>query len=120
MNLIQLYQCFADETRLRILHLLMQGSLCVCHFQTILDAPQVKISKHLAYLKKKGVVVATRHQNWMVYHLATDGAPELSLQLQCLAACVRKQALYQGDLKRLRKIAPQARAIANECGVGCC
>jgi DNA-binding transcriptional ArsR family regulator len=49
MDLIQIYQCFCDRTRLRILHLLTKSSLCVCHFQDILGEPQVKISKHLAY-----------------------------------------------------------------------
>ncbi|PYK63832.1 MAG: ArsR family transcriptional regulator, partial [Verrucomicrobia bacterium] len=48
MDLIQIYQCFCDRTRLRILHLLRRSPLCVCHFQDILDEPQVKISKHLA------------------------------------------------------------------------
>ncbi len=48
MSLIQIYQCLCDETRLRILHLLQDGELCVCHFQQILEEPQVKISKHLA------------------------------------------------------------------------
>ena len=41
MNLVQMYRCLCDETRLRILHLLKQGPLCVCHFQDILQLPQV-------------------------------------------------------------------------------
>jgi hypothetical protein len=57
MDLIRICQCFCDETRLRILNL-----LCVCHFQSILDEPQVKIFKHLLYLKTKGFgsIEATR------------------------------------------------------------
>ena len=49
--LVQIYRCLCDENRLRIVHLLKQGPLCVCHFQTILQLPQVTISKHLAYLR---------------------------------------------------------------------
>ena len=60
MDLIQIYQCFCDRTRLRILNLLAQGPLCVCHFQEILGEPQVKISKHLGYLKEREIVVAER------------------------------------------------------------
>ena len=67
--LIQIYQCFCDETRLRILNLLSRGPLCVCHLQTLLDEAQVKISKHLSYLREKGLVDAERHQNWMIYAL---------------------------------------------------
>ncbi len=51
MDLIQIYQCLCDPTRLRILHLLTQTPLCVCHFQEILGEPQVKVSKHLSYLR---------------------------------------------------------------------
>ena len=56
MKLVQIYQCFCDPTRLRILHLLTQTPLCVCHFQDALREPQVKISKHLAYLRSRGLV----------------------------------------------------------------
>jgi len=58
MNLVQIYRCLCDKTRLRILHLLKQGPLCVCHFQDILQVPQVAVSKHLAYLRKTGMVEA--------------------------------------------------------------
>ena len=50
MELVPIYQCLCDRTRLRILNLLDSGPLCVCHFQTLLKEGQVKISKHLAYL----------------------------------------------------------------------
>ena len=58
MKLVQIYQCLCDETRLRLLNLLLQGPLCVCHFQRALDEPQVKISKHLSYLRTRGLVKA--------------------------------------------------------------
>ena len=74
MDLVQIYQCFCDLTRLRILHLLTKSPLCVCHFQDILREPQVKISKHLAYLRRRGMVVATRDKNWMIYSLSTKRA----------------------------------------------
>src|ERR1700733_230693 len=67
MKLLQIYRCFCDETRLRILHLLAQGPLCVCHFQDILRLPQVAVSKHLAYLRAGGLVTAQRHEKWMIY-----------------------------------------------------
>jgi DNA-binding transcriptional ArsR family regulator len=60
VDLVQIYQCFCDRTRLRILNLLCKTPLCVCHFQELLHEPQVKISKHLGYLKSRGLVEANR------------------------------------------------------------
>ena len=104
MKLIQIYRCFCDETRLRLLHLLTQGPLCVCHFQDILKEPQVAISKHLAYLRANGLVLAQRHEKWMIYQLPKNAPPELDLQLRCLQDCVRSNPIFREDLKRLKKM----------------
>ena len=104
MDLVQIYQCFSDRTRLRILHLLIQSPLCVCHFQTILGESQVKISKHLAYLRDKGMVEVERDQNWMVYSLPRKRTPELEANLKCLQACVRSDRVFARDLKKLAVI----------------
>jgi len=102
--LIEIYRCLCDETRLRILHLLTQKPLCVCHFQSILDLPQVAVSKHLAYLKQRGMVEATRHEQWMIYRLPKKRSAELNLQLGCLQDCVQSQPVFREDLRRLRKL----------------
>lgn len=101
MDLVQIYQCFCDRTRLRILHLLGESPLCVCHFQEILDEPQVKISKHLAYLRQRGMVVAEREQNWMIYSLPETRALELEANLKCLQDCVQTDKVFRRDLKKL-------------------
>ncbi len=102
--LIQIYRCLCDETRLRIVHLLTKGPLCVCHFQTILQLPQVAISKHLAYLREHGLAEATRHEQWMIYSLPGKPSKELDLQLGCLQDCAQTHAVFRGDLKRLSDI----------------
>ena len=104
MKLVQIYRCLCDETRLRILHLLRQGPLCVCHFQEILKEPQVPISKHLAYLRENGLVQAQRHEKWMIYQLPAKAPPELELQLRCLQDCVQSNPVFREDLKRLKKM----------------
>lgn len=104
MDLIQIYQCFCDRTRLRILNLLAQTPLCVCHFQEILSEPQVKISKHLAYLRERKMVVAQRQQNWMVYSLPRKPASELEMNLKCLQDCVQSDPVFKRDLKALLKL----------------
>ena len=79
MELVQIYECLCDETRLRLLNVLAQGPLCVCHFQEILCEPQVKISKHLAYLRARGLVEVERQGNWMVYELPPKPSREVEL-----------------------------------------
>src|ERR1700757_152351 len=104
MDLIQIYECLCDRTRLRILHLLTKSSLCVCHFQDILGEPQVKISKHLGYLRKRGMVAATRDQNWMIYSLPKRRTRELELNLKCLQDCVQSDPIFGRDLKKLAQL----------------
>jgi ArsR family transcriptional regulator len=104
MELVQIYQCFCDPTRLRILHLLTHSPLCVCHFQDILREPQVKISKHLAYLRSRRLVVVSRHKNWMIYSLATKDASALMKNLKCLRDCVRSNPVFARDLREFARL----------------
>ena len=104
MDLIQIYQCFCDATRLRIIHLLTKGPLCVCHFQDVLDLPQTKVSQHLAYLRKKGLVETTRHGQWIIYSLPGKPPVELENNLKCLQDCAQTDTRFQADLERLEKI----------------
>lgn len=104
MELIQIYQCLYDRTRLRTLHLLGQGPLCVCHFQEILGEPQVKMSKHLGYLKARGLVQSERRGNWMVYSLPERLAPELEANLKCLQDCVQTEPEFRADLRKLGEL----------------
>jgi ArsR family transcriptional regulator len=104
MKLLQIYRCFCDETRLRILHLLKQGPLCVCHFQDILKLPQVAVSKQLACLRANDLVIAQRHEKWMIYRLPEKAPAELDLQLRCLQDCVQSHPVFLEDLKRLKRL----------------
>jgi ArsR family transcriptional regulator len=101
MDLIQIYQCFCDATRLRIIHLLTKGPLCVCHFQDILEVPQTKVSQHLAYLRKKGMVETTRHGQWIIYSLPAKPTAELENNLKCLQDCAQTDNRFRADLKKL-------------------
>src|SRR5436190_8862396 len=110
VDLIQVYQCFCDQTRLRLLDLLRQGPVCVCHFQEILGEPQVKISKHLAYLRARRAVVTRRCGNWMIYSLARTSGRELGNNLECLQELVRTDPVFRRDRKRLSALR------SNNCG----
>jgi len=111
MNLVQIYRCLCDRTRLRILHLLKQGPLCVCHFQEILQLPQVAVSKHLACLRRTGMVEARRHEHWMIYSLPASPGRELDLQLRCLQDCVQTEPVFRADLRRLKALGPKCNWI---------
>ena len=104
VELIEIYQCFCDATRLRIIHLLTRGPLCVCHFQEILSVAQTKVSQHLAYLRKKGMVQCTRHGTWMIYSLPSKPPLELEANLKCLQDCAPTDKRFGADLKALEKL----------------
>lgn len=65
-----LFKGLSDPTRLRILNLLCEGEVCVCHFVDALGLAQPIVSRHLAYLKKTGLVEARREGKWMHYSWA--------------------------------------------------
>src|ERR1700749_5175320 len=82
-DLSRCFQALGDNTRLRLLNLLGEQEVCVCYFVEILDAPQPKISRHLAYLRKAGIVSARREGKWMHYRIvmpAHTGATQILRQ----------------------------------------
>lgn len=104
MDLIQIYQCLCDRTRLRIVNLLAHGPLCVCHFQQILDIPQAKVSQHLAYLRKHEMVETTRKGTWIIYSLPAKPTRELEANLKCLQDCTTSDKMFHEDMLRLSKV----------------
>lgn len=114
MELIKIYQCLCDRTRLRILNLLGRGPLCVCHFQEVLREPQVKISKHLGYLRSRGLVARRRSGNWVIYSLPPKPTRELAANLSCLQDCCREDPVFGKDLARLSKLTHKS-ADAKPC-----
>ncbi len=104
MKLVRIYQCLCDETRLRILNLLTQRSLCVCHLQEILGRPQAQVSQHLARMKKDGLVESSRHNNWMIYSLPKKTPEALDAHLRCLQDCAGTESVFRTDLSALRKL----------------
>lgn len=114
MDILKVYESFSDGTRLRILHLLTQRkSLCVCHLQSVLEEPQVKISRHLAYLRRRELVEVTQEGNWRYYSLPKPCTKELRLNLKCLKTLAAEHATFQRDLERLDEHAPAVETCAN-------
>jgi len=102
-----IFRALSDRTRLRILNLLQSGEVCVCHIVAVLGSPQPTVSRHLAYLRKVGLVVARKEGLWMHYRLAPARSKSHEMLLACLAQCFREEAVFAKDGERLRgKIQP--------------
>ena len=98
-----IFRAFSDRTRLRILNLLGPGELCVCDLVRIINVPQPKISRHLAYLRKARLVTARKEGLWMHYTLA-PARNEFHLKLlECLACCFTDVPELARDARRLNK-----------------
>ena len=103
MKLLPIYECLCDPTRLRLLSLLQAaGPLCVCHLQHALNEPQVKISKHLSYLRRHGLVQSRREGHWKHYRIVPRPSAALNRNLDCLRECAAAEPTFARDLKRLR------------------
>ena len=104
-----LFKAFADATRVRLLNLLAQREHCVCEFQSILCVPQPKISRHLAYLRRAGLVRTRRDGKWIYYSLAPAGNAVHTSLLRWLRGCFTEICFLQRDLKRDRRSKPMVR-----------
>jgi ArsR family transcriptional regulator len=108
-DLALLFAAFSDRTRLRLLNLMDGREVCVCYFVEILGQSQPKISRHLAYLRRAGVVAARREGKWMHYRIAVPSHAGAARILRETLAVVRQEKAMQADLARLGKAccAPQ-------------
>lgn len=100
----RLFRAFSDTTRLRILYLLRDGELCVCDLVEVMRIPQPTISRHLAYLRKAGVVKAREERSWNFYTLATPQSAVHRRLLDCLAACIHELPQLADEAKRARDV----------------
>ncbi|MBM3861126.1 MAG: winged helix-turn-helix transcriptional regulator [Verrucomicrobia bacterium] len=99
-----LFKAFADETRVRILSLLAAKEQCVCELQATLQVPQPTISRHLAYLRRMGLVVERKEGKWVIYELAPAGDAVHESLLKCLRGCFQQVEMLKKDSARRGKI----------------
>jgi ArsR family transcriptional regulator len=104
-----IFAALADPTRLRLLNLMAGREVCVCYFVEILAQGQPKISRHLAYLRKAGLVAARREGKWMHYRMALPADPAAASILKATLASLPADKQMQADLARLERAccAPQ-------------
>ena len=102
-HLALFFAALADPTRLRLLHLMKDGEICVCFLQGVLQANQPKISRHLAYLRRAGLVEARREGKWMYYRLKKQES-DLRQILDLALRRAGREAEVRQDMKRLAEI----------------
>lgn len=102
-DLAKVFRALADETRLRILALLRDGEVCVCHIHGGLRLPQPTVSRHLAYLRESGLVEARRQGVWMYYRLAAPKSPVMHQVVQAALHALTHAEITSIDAVRLRK-----------------
>jgi ArsR family transcriptional regulator len=108
-DLTLLFAALADRTRLRLLNLMNGKEVCVCYFVEILGQSQPKISRHLAYLRRAGIVTARREGKWMHYKIVEPTNAGASRILRQTLAAIGQEKAMKADLARRGKAccAPQ-------------
>ena len=97
----QFFRALADRTRLRLLNLMGEKEVCVCYFVAVLKLSQPKISRHLAYLRRAGIVGARRQGKWMHYRLLIPSDPRAAHILKHTLAWVQQDAEMRQDQAQL-------------------
>lgn len=105
-----MFRAFSDRTRLRILHLLLSGEMCVCDIVSITRVPQPTASRHLGYLLRAGLIVKKKQGLWAHYRLvAPDSSFHRSL-MKCLRECFHDVPELARDAKRVSRACCQPRS----------
>jgi ArsR family transcriptional regulator, arsenate/arsenite/antimonite-responsive transcriptional repressor len=102
-DLASLFAALADRTRLRLLNLMNGREVCVCYFVEILKQGQPKISRHLAYLRRAGIVSARREGKWMHYRIERPTDADAAAILDATLTSFGADREMQSDLSRLGK-----------------
>lgn len=104
-----LFKALADRTRLRLINLIGEDEVCVCFFVEVLKTNQPKISRHLAYLRKAGVVSARREGKWIHYRIVEPPDEHAANIFREVRTWLKNDHVMKGDRIRLAQIccAPQ-------------
>jgi ArsR family transcriptional regulator, arsenate/arsenite/antimonite-responsive transcriptional repressor len=116
VSLDQIFRALADPTRLRLINLMSEQEICVCYFIQVIEAPQPKISRHLAYLRRAGIVAARRDGKWMHYRLTMPQNSHASSILKRTIAALKSDKQMQRDCQRLDRACRGANSLVQVIG----
>jgi ArsR family transcriptional regulator, arsenate/arsenite/antimonite-responsive transcriptional repressor len=98
------FRALADRSRLRLLNLIGDNEVCVCFFVEALGMSQPKISRHLGYLRRAGMVASRREGKWMHYRISAPSEPHAAAVLRAVRAALAHEQQMQLDRDRLAKL----------------
>lgn len=110
-DLARVFKALSDESRLRILNLLFfSGELCVCDIESVMGFTQTKVSRHLSYLRRAGLVEDRRQGFWMLYSIARPKDEEQRRVVDFLGLLLKANVVAKRD----------ARHLSASINTGCC
>jgi ArsR family transcriptional regulator, arsenate/arsenite/antimonite-responsive transcriptional repressor len=115
-----LFKALADKTRLRILALLGKNEVCVCHIHDSLGLPQPTVSRHLAYLRRTGLVAARRDGVWMHYQVSRSLSPAIQGILAAAVSALQQLPATAQDRKQFQRSFGQLYVHDSPAGGACC
>jgi ArsR family transcriptional regulator, arsenate/arsenite/antimonite-responsive transcriptional repressor len=101
--LTKLFRALGDETRVRIVALLVHGELCVCHVEKALDLSQPNCSRQLGILKSAGIVDSRRNGTWVYYRITEQEHESVTNVLEVLSKTFGSERALRADHARLKK-----------------
>jgi ArsR family transcriptional regulator, arsenate/arsenite/antimonite-responsive transcriptional repressor len=119
-ELESLFKALADKTRLRILALLGNNEVCVCHIHDSLRLPQPTVSRHLAYLRKSGLVATRRDGVWMHYQVSRSLSPVIRGVVTAAVDAVQQLPAATQDRKQFERSFGQLYVLDSPAGGACC
>jgi ArsR family transcriptional regulator len=119
-QLESVFKALADKTRLRILALLGNNEVCVCHLHDSLELPQPTVSRHLAYLRRAGLVDVRRDGIWMHYQVARSLDPTVQAVLNAAVEALTDVRTTAEDRKQFQRSFGQLYVVSTAAGGACC
>src|SRR5262249_14758839 len=119
-ELENVFKALADKTRLRILALLGNNEVCVCHIHDSLGLPQPTVSRHLAYLRKSGLVAARRDGVWMHYQVSRSLGPVMQGVVATAVKALKQLPATTQDRKQFQRSFGQLYVLESPAGGACC
>ena len=114
------FKALADRTRLRILALLGNAEVCVCHLHDTLEVPQPTASRHLAYLRRAGLVDVRRDGVWMHYRVSASLDPVVRAVVDAAVHAMTHVPTATRDRRQFAKTVGDARVLAVSTAAGPC
>jgi ArsR family transcriptional regulator, arsenate/arsenite/antimonite-responsive transcriptional repressor len=114
------FKALADKTRLRILALLGNNEVCVCHIHDSLELPQPTVSRHLAYLRRVGLVDVRRDGVWMHYQLARSLDPAVQSVVNAAVDALTNVRTTSEDRKQFERAFGRLYVMSTPAGGACC